>query len=301
MVVFNGVNIHTLKQLLHFMYYGEIKVLESEIQSLLELGATLRVKGLGSVRLPPPLINQSDDTANLGIIRAAENAASRMSSPISIHDTESLSIDNDSNSAQELKTKSSTNIPLLWSVLQNSSAILPNDSRKPPETDKYSKRAESRSKSRHLKVAQKRKQEFPSQVSKRPAILRRPAKNKPPSTPIAPTDVPKQPPTNQSEIRHLIFGAVVMNNESPVQPSVQPSLMSGGVLKVRDDLSPNTEDEIAKSEDNKHVEKSWAEKQHDDSTATKENEENQADPYLEANVSKSNWLYRLLEYIFMST
>lgn len=39
-----------LKQIIDFMYRGEVKVLESELDSLLAVAESLQVKGLSSVR-----------------------------------------------------------------------------------------------------------------------------------------------------------------------------------------------------------------------------------------------------------
>lgn len=46
----NGVHYENLKQVIDFMYYGEVRVVEENLESLLKLAETLQVKGLCSVR-----------------------------------------------------------------------------------------------------------------------------------------------------------------------------------------------------------------------------------------------------------
>lgn len=50
-IVMNGVQFNCLKHIVDFMYQGEIKVLDSDLEGVLALGESLRVKGLCSVKL----------------------------------------------------------------------------------------------------------------------------------------------------------------------------------------------------------------------------------------------------------
>lgn len=49
-IIINGMKHTDLKQIIDFMYRGEVKVLESELDSLLAVAESLQVKGLSSVR-----------------------------------------------------------------------------------------------------------------------------------------------------------------------------------------------------------------------------------------------------------
>lgn len=50
LIIMNGVRYENLKQVIDFMYYGEVRVVEENLESLLKLAETLQVKGLCSVR-----------------------------------------------------------------------------------------------------------------------------------------------------------------------------------------------------------------------------------------------------------
>lgn len=50
-IVMNGVQFNYLKHIIDFMYQGEIKVIDSDLEGVLALGESLRVKGLCSVKL----------------------------------------------------------------------------------------------------------------------------------------------------------------------------------------------------------------------------------------------------------
>lgn len=50
LVILNGVRFDVLKQLIEFMYRGEVKVQDADVADLLQLAETLQVKGLCSVR-----------------------------------------------------------------------------------------------------------------------------------------------------------------------------------------------------------------------------------------------------------
>jgi hypothetical protein len=49
-VILNNMNQNHVKNLLDFMYKGEIKVLESELESFLQIAEVLQVKGLCNIR-----------------------------------------------------------------------------------------------------------------------------------------------------------------------------------------------------------------------------------------------------------
>lgn len=46
----NGVKFTNLKQIIEFMYHGEVKIAEEELESLLALAENFKVKGLSNVR-----------------------------------------------------------------------------------------------------------------------------------------------------------------------------------------------------------------------------------------------------------
>lgn len=46
----NGIKFTNLKQIIEFMYHGEVKVIEEELESLLALAESFKVKGLSNVR-----------------------------------------------------------------------------------------------------------------------------------------------------------------------------------------------------------------------------------------------------------
>lgn len=50
-IVMNGIHFIHLKHIIDFMYQGEIKVLDSDLEGVLALGESLQVKGLCSVKL----------------------------------------------------------------------------------------------------------------------------------------------------------------------------------------------------------------------------------------------------------
>lgn len=50
LIILNGVRFCDLKQLIEFMYRGEVKVQDADVEHLLQLAETLQVKGLCSVR-----------------------------------------------------------------------------------------------------------------------------------------------------------------------------------------------------------------------------------------------------------
>ncbi|XP_060531134.1 broad-complex core protein isoforms 1/2/3/4/5-like [Cylas formicarius] len=66
-ILLNGIRFRDLKYILHFMYHGEVKVLDKDLPNVLALGQSLQIKGLCSVKLkdmpdhesPRPNINQS--------------------------------------------------------------------------------------------------------------------------------------------------------------------------------------------------------------------------------------------------
>lgn len=49
-IIMNGVKFVDVKQIIEFMYQGEVKVLEAELDSFLAVAETLQVKGLSNVR-----------------------------------------------------------------------------------------------------------------------------------------------------------------------------------------------------------------------------------------------------------
>ncbi|XP_075234898.1 longitudinals lacking protein-like [Lycorma delicatula] len=49
-IIFNGIGFSELKLVVEFMYRGEIKVLESDLQTVLQTAEALQVKGLSTVR-----------------------------------------------------------------------------------------------------------------------------------------------------------------------------------------------------------------------------------------------------------
>lgn len=49
-IIMNGVRFADLKQVIEFMYKGEIKILETELEKLLSVAENLQVKGLSNVR-----------------------------------------------------------------------------------------------------------------------------------------------------------------------------------------------------------------------------------------------------------
>lgn len=49
-IILNGIKFHDLKMVVDFMYRGETKVLESELNDILAVAETLQIKGLSSVR-----------------------------------------------------------------------------------------------------------------------------------------------------------------------------------------------------------------------------------------------------------
>lgn len=66
-IFLNGVRFVDLKCILHFMYHGEVKVIDKDLPTVLALGETLQIKGLSSVKLrdvppdnvqPVPLMQQ---------------------------------------------------------------------------------------------------------------------------------------------------------------------------------------------------------------------------------------------------
>ncbi|KAL1505614.1 hypothetical protein ABEB36_005138 [Hypothenemus hampei] len=50
-IVLNGVRFNDLNYILHFIYHGEVKVLDKDLANVLALGETLQIKGLSSVKL----------------------------------------------------------------------------------------------------------------------------------------------------------------------------------------------------------------------------------------------------------
>lgn len=50
LIILNGVRFTDLKQLIEFMYRGEVKVQDADVETLLQLAETLQVKGLCNVR-----------------------------------------------------------------------------------------------------------------------------------------------------------------------------------------------------------------------------------------------------------
>lgn len=50
LIILNGVRFNVLKQVIEFMYRGEVKVQDADVADLLQLAETLQVKGLCSVR-----------------------------------------------------------------------------------------------------------------------------------------------------------------------------------------------------------------------------------------------------------
>ncbi|XP_066152588.1 protein bric-a-brac 1-like [Euwallacea fornicatus] len=50
-IFLNHVRFTDLKSILHFMYHGEVKVLDKDLPQVLQLGETLQIKGLSSVKL----------------------------------------------------------------------------------------------------------------------------------------------------------------------------------------------------------------------------------------------------------
>lgn len=50
LIILNSVRFNVLKQLIEFMYRGEVKVQETDVEDLLQLAESLQVKGLCSVR-----------------------------------------------------------------------------------------------------------------------------------------------------------------------------------------------------------------------------------------------------------
>lgn len=64
-IVMNGVKFNYLKHIIDFMYQGEIKVIDSDLEGVLALGESLRVKGLCSVKLRPKIgLNESKERSN---------------------------------------------------------------------------------------------------------------------------------------------------------------------------------------------------------------------------------------------
>lgn len=49
-IIINGMKYSDVKQVIDFMYRGEVKVLEAELDSLLAVAESLQVKGLSTVR-----------------------------------------------------------------------------------------------------------------------------------------------------------------------------------------------------------------------------------------------------------
>lgn len=56
----NGIQYNHLKHIIDFMYQGEIKVLDSDLEGVLALGESLQVKGLCSVKLRQKIALNSD-------------------------------------------------------------------------------------------------------------------------------------------------------------------------------------------------------------------------------------------------
>lgn len=61
-IVMHGVKFQHLKHIIDFMYQGEIRVLDSDLEGVLSLGESLQVKGLCSVKLRPKCTSQSSET-----------------------------------------------------------------------------------------------------------------------------------------------------------------------------------------------------------------------------------------------
>lgn len=59
-IVMNGVQYNHLKHIIDFMYQGEIKVLDSDLEGVLALGDSFQVKGLSSVKLRQKVSLNSD-------------------------------------------------------------------------------------------------------------------------------------------------------------------------------------------------------------------------------------------------
>lgn len=63
-VVMNGIKYNHLKHIIDFIYQGEIRVLDSDLEGVLALGESMQVKGLCSVKLRQKL-SQTENTAEL--------------------------------------------------------------------------------------------------------------------------------------------------------------------------------------------------------------------------------------------
>lgn len=50
-VILNGVNIRDLQYIIEFMYNGQTNVYDGDLQGVLNLGETLQIKGLSSVKV----------------------------------------------------------------------------------------------------------------------------------------------------------------------------------------------------------------------------------------------------------
>ncbi|CAH0560848.1 unnamed protein product [Brassicogethes aeneus] len=59
-IIFNGVTLKNLKYIIEFIYNGEIKVLDCDLQDVLSLGETLQIKGLSSVKVKENPNNNTD-------------------------------------------------------------------------------------------------------------------------------------------------------------------------------------------------------------------------------------------------
>lgn len=73
----NGVKFLNLKQIIEFMYHGEVKIMEEELESLLALAETFKVKGLSNVR-------------NKKIVRNEENGNETKKRKLSTEDVSNL-------------------------------------------------------------------------------------------------------------------------------------------------------------------------------------------------------------------
>ncbi|KAJ8927187.1 hypothetical protein NQ314_020463 [Rhamnusium bicolor] len=59
-IILNGIKFNHLKHILEFIYHGEIKILDTDLEGVLTLGESFQVKGLSSVKLKHQITPQNE-------------------------------------------------------------------------------------------------------------------------------------------------------------------------------------------------------------------------------------------------
>lgn len=100
MIILNGIKLNHFKHILEFIYQGEVKVLDIDLEGVLALGESLQVKGLSSIKLKHQVSSEEQRATTL-----KHNSDITESRPNSLPNSPALNQENNSNHVNNSQVK----------------------------------------------------------------------------------------------------------------------------------------------------------------------------------------------------